>query len=209
MSDITLRGRLVDADSGALLPGLRVEAWNLDTPTKDRQYLGGDVSDAAGAFTVAFSDDAPDVVVEVYDGQALVASTEDAPLDDLADGIHDLAIAVSLPEGSPTLGKTAPPPQTLYRVTGTVHTSNDKGAPVSPTGLRLRATDAGSGRTLADVAIGTDGAVAFDVARPTDALAADDPVAVVHLDVVRPGETPTRVASDLGLDPDTPFDVYY
>jgi hypothetical protein len=97
-----LFGRVVERTRRSGVPGVTVEAWDRDTRYHD--MLGSVVTDAAGAFSIAFNDDyfgdfapdrSPDVFFKVLrDGKVLLTSF-DKPMMNLRDGDTQVTLEIA------------------------------------------------------------------------------------------------------------------
>lgn len=107
MANYRVRGRVVDRSSGDGVPAIRVEAWDKDAFYDD--LVGGDRSDASGAFEIQFStsyfqelfgDRKPDLYFKAFAGDALLLSTEDRVVWNVEDDLSDVRLEVERPAAS-------------------------------------------------------------------------------------------------------------
>jgi hypothetical protein len=101
-----ISGRVVERTRRSGVPGVTVEAWDRDTRFHD--MLGSEVTDAEGAFSIAFDDDyfgdfapdrSPDVFFKVLRDGRVVLTTFDKPMMNLADG--DTQVTLEIAEAQP------------------------------------------------------------------------------------------------------------
>ncbi len=118
MADETYRiiGVVVNRESGEGVPGLRVEAWDLDLLVDD--LVGGAVTGSEGAFQITFDsayfqelflDQEPDLYFRVYLDERQVASTEEDVLWNISAG--DRHVVIEVDAVAPPPPDRRPPPE--------------------------------------------------------------------------------------------------
>jgi hypothetical protein len=97
-----ISGRVVERTRRGGVPGVTVEVWDRDTRFHD--MLGSVLTDAGGAFSIAFDDDyfgdfapdrSPDVFFKVLRDGKLVLTTFDKPMMNLADGDTQVTLEIA------------------------------------------------------------------------------------------------------------------
>ena len=103
-----LTGQVLDRSTRAGIAWLRVEAWDRDVLADD--LVGSAVTDAQGAFTVAFHrsyskewflDRAPDLYVKVFRGRELLASTASDAKSNVKRGDTAVVVVIDAPAALP------------------------------------------------------------------------------------------------------------
>lgn len=109
MTDYTIRGQVIDANSHGPLANLRVEAWSPDPSSEHR--LGSAVSDAEGAFAIALDsrvgaamlDRQADIFFRVFQRERLLADTRQEVLWNVGQSDLRVLIPVRDPDVEPAL----------------------------------------------------------------------------------------------------------
>src|ERR1044072_4950186 len=98
-----ISGRVLNRNTGQGIAGLRIEAWDKDLIFND--LVGSSTTDAQGAFQIEFGrsyfkelflDRHPDLFFKVFQGDALVTSTEDRILWNTEVGNAEIVIEVDM-----------------------------------------------------------------------------------------------------------------
>lgn len=128
-----LLGRVVERTRRSGIPGVTVEAWDRDTRYHD--MLGSVVTDADGAFSIAFDDDyfgdfapdrSPDVFFKVLRDGRLLLTTFDKPMMNMRDG--DTQVTLEIAEVQmPEPGKDRIKTRQMLKATRFVSQSDFKG----------------------------------------------------------------------------------
>ena len=127
-------GRVVDGKTSRAVRGLLVQAWDRDL-IRDAP-LGSSITDASGMLSIAFDQSAfaelfldrdPDLYFKVYDGGALIASTEDSVLWNVRSEVTTVEIEVDTPQV--TIPVDVTPVQDTRCINGSVidHTTGREG----------------------------------------------------------------------------------
>ncbi|HKQ75726.1 MAG TPA: galactose oxidase-like domain-containing protein [Blastocatellia bacterium] len=101
-----IKGKVIDAGTGAGVAGVRVEAWDKDLGVDD--YLGAAATISDGSFTIKFDEDEfrdlfldqwPDIYFKIFCCDDLIASTEDSVLWNVKS--PDLQVTIKVPPIKP------------------------------------------------------------------------------------------------------------